>query len=56
MTLLDARMTVNKYRQELFALDAEQGKSWAELEMLVGRELFDPNATLRGVARSGGVR
>lgn len=44
MTLLDDRMTVNTYRQELFALDAEEGKAWAELEMLLGRELFDPNA------------
>lgn len=44
MTLLDDRMIVNKYRRELFALDAEQGKAWAELEMLLGRELFDPNA------------
>jgi outer membrane protein TolC len=43
MTLLDNRMTVNTYRQELFALDAEQGKAWADLEMLVGRELFDAN-------------
>ena len=47
MTLLDDRMTVNKYRQELFALEAEQGKSWAELEMLLGRELFDPNTNAR---------
>ena len=43
MTLLDDRMTVNKYQQELYTLDAEQGKAWAELEMLTGRELFDPN-------------
>ncbi len=43
MTLLDDRMTVNTYRQEVFALEAEEGKSWAELEMLLGRELFDPN-------------
>lgn len=43
MTLLDDRMTVNKYRQELFALDADQGKAWAELEMLVGLALFDAN-------------
>lgn len=43
MTLLDNRMTVNKYRQELYALDADQGKSWAELEMLVGLVLFDAN-------------
>ena len=45
MTLLDDRMTVNKYRQELYALDADQGKAWAELEMLIGRELIDSNTT-----------
>ena len=44
MTLLDSRMTVNEYRQELLALEAEEGKAWAELEMLTGRELFDPAA------------
>jgi outer membrane protein TolC len=44
MTLLDNRMTVNGYRQELFELDAEQGKAWADLEMLVGRQLFDANS------------
>jgi len=49
MTLLDNRMTANNYRQELFALEAEEGKAWAELEMLMGRELFDANH-VRGVA------
>lgn len=44
MTLLDNRMTVNSYRQELFALEAEQGKAWADLEMLLARELFDANS------------
>ena len=44
MTLLDNQMTVNRYSQELFALDADQGKALAELEMLTGRELFDANA------------
>ncbi len=48
MTLLDDRMTVNEYRQELFALEAEQGKAWSELEMFLGRELFDPNANAGG--------
>ena len=43
MTLLDDRMTVNEYTQELFALEGEQGKAWAELEMLLGRQLFDPD-------------
>ena len=44
MTLLDNRMAVNRYRQELFALEADEGRAWAELEMLTGRELFDPLA------------
>jgi outer membrane protein TolC len=45
MTLLDGRMTVNTYRQELAGLEAAEGKAWAELEMLTGRELIDSNAT-----------
>ena len=45
MTLLDDRMTVNTYRQELATLEADEGKAWAELEMLTGRQLIDPNAT-----------
>ena len=44
MTLLDDRMTVNRYRQELATLDADEGKAWAELEMLTGRALMDPDA------------
>ena len=43
MTLLDDQMTVNKYRQELFALEADQGKAWADLEMLSSRMLIDSN-------------
>lgn len=43
MTLLDNQMTVNRYRQELITLDAEQGKAVAEMEMLLGRQLFDPD-------------
>ena len=55
MTLLDSRMAVNAYREELIAIEADEGKAWSELEMLVGRELV-------GVARAtavhtvGGVR
>jgi len=41
MTLLDNQMSVNRYRQEVIALEAEQGKAIAEIEMLLGRELFD---------------
>jgi outer membrane protein TolC len=53
MTLLDDRMTVNRYRQDLFALEAEQGQALAELEMLLGRPLFDPDAA---VLASGSAR
>jgi outer membrane protein TolC len=56
MTLLDDRMTVNKYRQELYALDADEGKAWAELEMLVGRALFDPNQAFASMAGAGGLQ
>lgn len=42
MTLLDNRMSVNRYRQELHTLEAEEGKAWAELEMLTGQQLVDP--------------
>ena len=40
MTVVDNRMGVNRYRQELLALDAAEGRAWAELEMLVGRPLL----------------
>jgi len=39
MTLVDAQMTVNAYDQELYGLLAEYGRSVAELEMTIGREL-----------------
>jgi outer membrane protein TolC len=39
MTLLDAQMTANEYRQELYVLLAEYGRMIAELEGTVGREL-----------------
>ena len=47
MTLLDNQTTVNRYRQELITLDAEQGKAVAEMEMLLGRALFDPDRGTR---------
>lgn len=47
MTLLDNQMVLNRYRQESITLAAAQGKTIAEIEMLLGRELFDPAATLR---------
>jgi outer membrane protein TolC len=56
MTLLDDRMTVNRYHQELYTLDADQGKAWAELEMLVGRALFDPDRTSAQLVGTRGIR
>jgi cobalt-zinc-cadmium efflux system outer membrane protein len=41
MTLLDAQMTVNKYSQDLIALESEEGRAWADLEMLTGTVLVD---------------
>jgi outer membrane protein TolC len=46
MTLVDAQMTVNQYRQELFALLSDYGQLMAELEMAVGRELPSTPDTL----------
>ena len=46
MTLLDNQTMVNRYRQELIALEADEGKAWAELEMLTGRVLFDADRTV----------
>ena len=54
MTLLDDQMTVNKYRQELYRLEADEGKAWAELEMLTGRELIDSNAVATVSSTMGG--
>ena len=39
MTLVDARMTVNRYEQEYYELLADYGVGVAELEAVVGREL-----------------
>ena len=41
MTVLDNRMTVNRYLAEVATLRANEGKAWAELEMLAGRPLTD---------------
>jgi hypothetical protein len=49
-------MTVNRYKQELYALDADQGKAWAELEMLVGRALLDPDQTSAPIVGTRGVQ
>lgn len=51
MTLLDDQMTVNRYRQDLYALEAQRGQALADLEMLLGRPLFNPDDA---VLASGG--
>lgn len=43
MTVLDAQMNLNRFRQELFTLEAEEGSAWAELEMLTGQVLVNVN-------------
>jgi cobalt-zinc-cadmium efflux system outer membrane protein len=53
MTLLDARMSENRYRQEIARLEADLGRAIGELEMLVGQELLDPNAARQPAARGG---
>jgi outer membrane protein TolC len=40
MTVLESRMMVNRYRQEVLALEAAEGRVWAELEMLLGQSLL----------------
>jgi hypothetical protein len=47
---------VNRYRQELFRLEAEEGQSWAELEMLLGRQLFAPGTVVAGGNPTRGVK
>ena len=62
MTVVDNRMGVNRYRRELVALDAAEGRAWSELEMLVGRPLLptsdhlSPPPRTRGESRPGGRR
>ncbi|HEU4989044.1 MAG TPA: TolC family protein, partial [Gemmatimonadaceae bacterium] len=45
MTVLDDRMTVNRYEQALRQLEADEGEAWARLEALVARPLIDANST-----------
>lgn len=55
MTLLDDQMAVNNYRQALFQLEAAHGQVLAELEMLVGQELLNPD-TAADSAPPGGTK
>ena len=56
MTVVDNRMSVNQYRQELLALEAAEGRAWAELEMLVGRPLLVSTSPAGAPGVTGGPR
>ncbi|MES2521881.1 MAG: TolC family protein [Gemmatimonadota bacterium] len=45
MTVIENRMTVNRYREELVTLAAAEGRAWADLEMLVSQSLLAPVGT-----------
>ena len=51
MTLLDAQMSVNQYRQELVRLQSEQGTALAGLEELIAMELFNADLTALAIAK-----
>jgi outer membrane protein, heavy metal efflux system len=52
MTLLDARMNINRFHKELVALVGDEGKAWAELEMLTGRELLQTTPSVATDSRA----
>ncbi len=54
MTLLDNQLGVNRYRQELIGFQADEGKAWAEMEMLVARTLFDATVIAGALPAAGG--
>jgi outer membrane protein TolC len=45
MTVIENRMTVNRYREELVTLAAAEGRAWADLETLVSQPLLAPAGT-----------
>ncbi len=49
MTLVDAQISLNRYRQELYALLADYGRAVARLEGAIGRVLPRTNETLAEV-------
>lgn len=54
MTVLDDRLTVNTYEQDLHQLESDEGNAWARLEALVARTLINANST--AAHASGGSR
>lgn len=53
MTMLDALMVVNGYREKLQSLDAQAGSAYAELEMLTGTPLIPGNPPVNQFAKGG---
>ena len=51
MTLLDSRMSVNSALKAVAQLEAEEGKAWADLEMLTGQQMFVARSAPETVAR-----
>ena len=57
MTVLDARMSENRYRQEIARIEGELGRAIAELEMLVATELLVPRRdTMSAASRPRRIR
>ena len=45
MTVIENRMVVNRYREEVVTLTAAEGRAWADLEMLISHSLLAPAGT-----------
>jgi cobalt-zinc-cadmium efflux system outer membrane protein len=45
MTVIENRMVVNRYREEVVTLTAAEGRAWADLEMLISQSLLAPAGT-----------
>ena len=54
MTVLDDRMTVNTYEQDLHQLESDEGNAWARLEALVAHNLINADSAVAHA--SGGSR
>ncbi len=53
MTMLDALMVVNGYREKLQSLDAQTGTAYAQLEMLTGSPLIPGNPPVGQFVKGG---
>lgn len=60
MTVIENRMVVNRYREEVVTLTAAEGRAWADLEMLISHSLprqrgLDNGEQFRAYRASAGV-